>query len=42
MTDEFMAAENAIGIFNGIHMKKEKGVLWFSYKDLKDEGIITH
>lgn len=39
MTDEFMAAENAIGIFNGIRMKKENGVLWFSYKDLKEKGI---
>ncbi|SHH23899.1 cell wall-binding repeat-containing protein [Desulfosporosinus lacus] len=40
MTDEFMAAENATGVFNGIHMKKENGKIWFSYKDLKEKGII--
>lgn len=39
MTDEFMAAENATGVFNGIHMKKEKGLLWFDYNDLKQKGI---
>lgn len=39
MTDEFMTAENATGVFNGIHMKKVNGQLWFDYNDLKEKGI---
>lgn len=39
MTDEFMTAENATGVFNGIHMKKVNGKLWFNSNDLKEKGI---
>ncbi|TGE34709.1 cell wall-binding repeat-containing protein [Desulfosporosinus fructosivorans] len=39
MTDEFMAAKNATGVFNGIHVKKQDGNLWFNKNDLKEKGI---
>lgn len=40
MTEEFMNATNATGTFNGIKMKKENGVLYFDYNDLKSRGLI--
>jgi hypothetical protein len=39
MDDGFMNADNAIGKFSGINMKKENGVLYFWYPDLKERGI---
>ncbi len=39
MTEEFMNADNAEGVFSGIHMKKENGILWYDYQDLKMHGI---
>ncbi|OQB13560.1 MAG: hypothetical protein BWY15_01635 [Firmicutes bacterium ADurb.Bin193] len=41
MTDEFMTAENKTGIFNGIRMKKENGILYFNYQDLKKYNIYS-
>lgn len=39
MTDEFFNATNKTGIYNGIHMKKENGTLFFNYTDLKNKNI---
>ena len=39
MTDEFYKSENAVGTFSGIRMKKENGVLYFWYDDVKANGI---
>lgn len=39
MTDEFMASAAAEGVFNGIHMKREDGALWYDYQDLQAHGI---
>ncbi len=41
MTDEFYESENAVGTFSGIRMKKENGVLYFWYDDIKAEGIYS-
>lgn len=40
MTDAFMEAENDSGTFSGIRMKKENGVLYYSYPDLKAKGLV--
>lgn len=39
MTDKFMKSKNATGKFNGIRMKKEDGVLYFSCDDLKSKKL---
>jgi len=39
MTDSFFNAKDGYGVFNGIQMKKENGVLFFHYQDLIDHGI---
>lgn len=39
MTDAFMEARAAEGVFNGIHMKREDGALWYDYQDLTAHGI---
>jgi len=41
MTDEFYNSENAVGTFSGIRMKKENGVLYFWYDDVKANGIYS-
>jgi len=41
MTNEFCNSKNITGIFNGIHMKKENGILYFSYQDLKSKQLIN-
>lgn len=40
MTEEFMNAPNATGTFNGIKMKKENGILFFDYNDLRSKQLI--
>jgi hypothetical protein len=41
MTDTFYKSENVVGTFSGIRMKKEKGVLYFWYDDVKAKGIYS-
>ncbi|HHY25762.1 MAG TPA: cell wall-binding repeat-containing protein [Desulfitobacterium dehalogenans] len=40
MTEEFMQAENAIGVFNGIRTLKSKGDIFFHEDDLNANGIL--
>jgi len=39
MTDSFFNTQDGYGVFNGIQMKKENGILFFHYQDLIDHGI---
>ena len=39
MTEEFMKSSDATGTFNGIRMKKENGILYFNYSDIKERNI---
>lgn len=37
---EFMNAKDATGVFSGIRMKKQNGVLFFNYEDLKSKNLL--
>ena len=40
LTDDFINAQNAEGVFSGIRMRKEDGNFFFNKKDLIENGII--
>ncbi|MCC8014705.1 MAG: hypothetical protein LIO87_05870, partial [Eubacterium sp.] len=39
ITEEFLNAETAVECFNGIHMMKDNGELYFFSKDLEALGL---